>query len=200
MRILVVVPARAGSKGIPGKNWKEFASKPLIVHTLEQAMRLFSKEDIVLSTDSKEVIALAHQQGLTDVPIRPTELSQDGTSMQEVLLYELAVRERMNKDYDAILLLQPTSPLRLDEDITKVIASFEEHLDMVLTICSTKHNPYSIILEKNENGYLEKSKKHSSVSRQTAPVVYLINGAVYLISVKSLKNKDMSAFVIFVQC
>ena len=194
MRTLVVIPARSGSKGIRGKNWKEFAGKPLILHTLEQAMRLFAKEDIVLSTDSNEVLDLAYQCGMSNIPLRPAELSQDGTSMQEVLLYELSLRERKNENYDAILLLQPTSPLRTDEDIVRVLGTFNESMDMALTMCKTKHNPYSVILEENEKGYLEKSKKHASVSRQTAPVVFLINGAVYLMSVNSLKSKKISDF------
>jgi N-acylneuraminate cytidylyltransferase len=194
MNVLVIIPARAGSKGIPNKNWKPFLGKPLILYSIEMALKNFPPEQVVVSSNAPEVAELMAQFNFPNFELRPEELSQDLTTMQDVILYELHRCEKKGFNYDAVLLLQPTSPLRRDEDIKSVLECFDLNLDMVLTVCKTKHNPYSVLLEKNDAGEWSKSKPFLATNRQSVPPVYAINGAVYLMSVKSLKEKPIAAF------
>ena len=194
MRTLVVIPARSGSKGLPNKNIKLLNGKPLIHYSIEVAQKIFSNEDICISTDSDEYIKIAQQRGLNVPFVRPENLSTDKTTTQDVLLHSLDFYEKKGVFYDYILLLQPTSPFREKHHLEDILMLNNEECDMIVSVKETESNPYYVLFEENKSGLLEKSKKGNFTRRQDCPKVYEYNGSMYLINAKSLKNTLITNF------
>jgi CMP-N,N'-diacetyllegionaminic acid synthase len=195
MKILYIIPARKGSKGIPGKNHKLLGGKPLIEYTIEFALENMSCcDDLCISTNDQRIIEVARTKGVSVPFIRPDELCEDNTSSNDVILHAIEFYEKLDKTYDAILYLQPTSPFRSKEDLDKILSEFDLNLDMVVTVKLSKENPYFTIFEEDENGYLVKCKAGNFVTRQECPSVYIYNGSMYLINVKSIKENLITNF------
>ncbi|MGE5383874.1 MAG: acylneuraminate cytidylyltransferase family protein [Omnitrophica WOR_2 bacterium] len=194
MRTLFIIPARAGSKGIIKKNTRILAGKPLVVHTLLLSRMFSSDNSICVTTDDPEVVDAVAEQGYKVPFIRPADLSNDSASMRDVMLHALNHYNRFRDEYNKIVLLQPTSPFRQSEDIFRSLSLYKESLDMVVTVMETKANPYSVLYEENEEGFLAKSKTGNFTSRQETPKVWQLNGAVYVINAKSLQEKPISEF------
>ena len=194
MRILAIIPARGGSKGIPGKNIKELCGKPLIAYTIDIARQVLADKDICVSTDNKRIIDVVENYGLRVPFIRPPELATDQAGTHEVLIHALNHYESQDCNYDTILLLQPTSPFRLKQHIEEAILLYDSECDMVVSVKETSSNPYYNLFEE-ENGYLNISKGNGGyIRRQDAPKVWEYNGSIYVINVKSLKLKKMNNF------
>jgi len=189
-----LIPARGGSKGIPNKNIKKLVNKPLIEYTINAAREIAEDKDICVSTDSDDIIKEVETLGL-QVPFkRPADLSTDTATTEQVINHALEFFSRKGQNYDVVVLLQPTSPFRASIDITGAMKLFNEQLDMVVSVTETKSNPYYVLVEENEEGYLEKSKTGSFTRRQDCPKVWEYNGAVYVINVKKLKEIGLSSF------
>lgn len=194
MKPLVIIPARSGSKGVPGKNWKLLNNKPLIQYTIEAALNVFKKESICITTDSSEVKLIAEKLGL-EVPFeRPENLSNDTATTEDVILHALNFWKEHFFIPDYIVFLQPTSPFRTSNHIKNAISLFNKNIDMVVSVKETRANPYYILREENEEGYLKPSKKANFSRRQDCPKVYELNGAIYVINIESLKMKNISKF------
>lgn len=194
MKTLFLIPARAGSKGIVKKNIRILGGKPLIVHSLNIARKFASDLDICISTDDPEVIEVALTENY-QVPFnRPSELATDTTGMREVMLHALNFYSEQGIYYDTIALLQPTSPFRQPEHLKEALSIYNENLDMVVSVTETKANPYFVLFEEDKHGFLVKSKEGNFTSRQECPKVWQINGAVYVINAKSLKEKPTAEF------
>jgi len=192
MNYLYLIPARGGSKGIPHKNIKPLAGKPLIEYTLEVALQLSARQNICLSSDDDEIIRFTGQFGL-QVPFkRPAHLATDEAGTYQVMLHALDFYENTGQTYEALILLQPTSPFRTADHVREAIALFHTGLDMVVSVCETRSNPYYVLFEEDENGYLVHSKKGNFTRRQDCPSVYEYNGAVYIINTRSLKTHSSS--------
>ncbi|MEP1032787.1 acylneuraminate cytidylyltransferase family protein [Ekhidna sp.] len=189
---LFVIPARAGSKGVPNKNKRLLSGKPLIAYTIEEALKVISNEHICVSTDDEEVITFANKMGLEVPFVRPEALAQDDSTSRDVLLHAIDFYASMGKFYERVVMLQPTSPLRKSEDILGALALFNDEVDCVLSVVETKSNPYYVLFEEGEEGYLKKSKKGFFQRRQDCPAVYELNGAVYVIRVDALKQKEIT--------
>ena len=194
MKILVVIPARSGSKGLPDKNIKSLNGKPLIHYSIEVAQQIFNNEDICISTDSDKYIAIAEQTGLKVPFVRPETLSTDNATTQDVLLHCLGFYEKKGVFYDYILLLQPTSPFREKNHLEDILMANNEECDMIVSVKEADSNPYYVSLEENKEGYLKKLMEGKFTRRQDCPKVYEYNGSMYLINVKSLKNTLISNF------
>lgn len=202
MKLLFLIPARGGSKGIPGKNIKKFAGKPLINYAIEQALSLASSpEDVVVSTDSEEIAEVARNAGANVPFMRPAYLAADTSGSREVMIHAIDFLKAQGKEYDALVLLQTTSPLRSIDDIKQTIAIYEnaesggEKPDMAVSVAEADANPYYNAFEADENGFLHLSKGDGSVvRRQDAPKVWQYTGAVYVIRPDSLRNYPMSKF------
>lgn len=192
--ILVVITARGGSKGIPMKNIKSLNGKPLIQYSIELAVSLFQKEQIVVSTDHKEIQIVAQNCGIPTPALRPSYLAQDNTSTYEVLLDILKQKKSEGFYYKRLLLLQPTSPFRKLKHIEDVIKLDKPGIDMVVSVKETKSNPYFNLFEENEFGNLIISKKSEVSGRQYAPKVYEFNGSIYLMKTLSLEQNKISDF------
>lgn len=193
---LVVIPARGGSKGIPGKNHKMLGDKPLIYHTIDAAKQVFNDNQIIVSTDDLDIKECVEERGLNVPFLRPPHLATDSAGTYEVLLHALEYT-RKNLFYpDNIVLLQPTSPFRSKIHIEEAFKIYlgEEDLDMVVSVVETKANPYFILFEENKKGFLEHSKKGSFNRRQDCPKVWEYNGAIYIINVTSLESSNLSNF------
>jgi len=193
-KILYLIPARGGSRGIPGKNIKQLNGKPLIYYTIETARALASDEDICVSTDDPIIKDVVEQAGLKVPFLRPKELSSDQSGMNEVLLHALNFYKDQGKQYDLLILLQPTSPFRKMHHIQEAIACWTPGIEMVVGVKITKANPYYILFEENDQGFLSKSKVGKFNTRQECPPVYEINGAVYVIDVNCLLRRPLEAF------
>lgn len=191
--ILVIIPARAGSKGIPKKNIKLLNGKPLISYTIESAKKIVPLADICVSTDGSEIKQIAENYGIKVPFLRPEHLACDTSGTYEVLIHALDYYEQQGKTYEIVLLLQPTSPFRQINHIKEAIESYSSDLDMVVSVKETKVNPYYNLFEEDK-GYLVKSKKGKFSRRQDIPKVYEYNGAIYVINVKTLKENKMADF------
>lgn len=192
--MLVVIPARGGSKRVPGKNIKELGGKPLIQYTIDAAREIFEDKDIIVSTDSLEIKEVVSNLGLQVPFIRPDYLSSDEAGTYEVLLH--AVEYTENKGYypEIIVLLQATSPFRSSKHIQEAIKLFHSELDMVVSVKETSANPYYLLKEENKLGYLENSKIAWPLTKSQLPKVWELNGAIYVINVQSLKNGSIKDF------
>lgn len=194
MKTLFIIPARKNSKGLPGKNTKSLQGKPLVQYSLETALELTSKENICVTTDSEDVIKIAENLGIHVPFLRPAELATDSAGSREVILHALNHYKQQGIQYDAVVLLQPTSPFRKSSDVLRMIEMFDEETDMVVSVKSSHENPYFSMFEENESGFLELVKRGSFARRQDCPKVYVFNGSVYVIRVTSYETKASSDF------
>ncbi len=195
MRTLFLITARGGSKGIPGKNIKPLGGKPLVCHSIDQARLFADDRDICLSTDSEEIAATARAYGLEVPFMRPAELATDSAGSYGVIMHALDFYSQLGVEYDRVVLLQPTSPLRTREDIATAIDLWTPEVDMVVSVTEAKANPYYDIFETNPEGFLHISKGDGKYTRrQDAPKVWQYNGAVYVMSVPSLRRGPMGSF------
>lgn len=193
IRNLAIIPVRAGSKGVPNKNKKLLAGVPLVVHTLRQARLLFEDADICVSTDDLEIVKILEGENYEAPFIRPDELATDTATTDDVIRHVLSYYEKEGKSYDAVTLLQATSPFRTVADIQSCISKFDSDSDMVVSVKRTKANPYYVLFEENDAGYLQKCKVGNFGSRQECPTVWEYNGAVYIINSSVIANVDRSA-------
>ena len=193
---LWLIPARGGSKGIPHKNIKPFCGKPLVTRAVEQALECASPNDTVfVSTDSPEIKETAEKSGIKIPFLRSEKNASDIASSYDVIIETLQNFKSLGKHFERVVLLQPTSPLRMVEDIKNTINLWSEDIDMAVTVTQARTNPYYNGFETDENGFLHISKGDGSFTRrQDAPDVWEYNGAVYVISVKSLEKSDFSGF------
>ncbi len=197
MTPLYIIPARGGSKGIPRKNIKPFGGRPLIARTIDAALeaRAATGGYVLLSTDDAEIAAVARECGLTVEYMRPAELAGDTTGSREVMLHAMEWAESRGIDFDCVVLLQPTSPLRTAADILGAMELFKPGIDMAVSVCLADANPYYNLFELDGAGCLHISKGDGLLTRrQDAPPVYEYNGAVYVINPMSLKAMPLGAF------
>lgn len=190
MRILFLIPARGGSKGLPKKNIKALNDKPLIYYTIDAVKPLLnSNSEICISTDSNEIREVVLKYGI-DVPfMRPAEFSTDFASSEQVMQHALEFYSQNGQEFDLLILLQPTSPLRTSKHILDALQLFDRTLDMVVSVKETKSNPYFNLFEEDKGGFLHRSKESTYIRRQDCPQIYEYNGAIYIINVQSLLNK-----------
>ncbi len=190
--ILVVIPARGGSKGLPGKNIKELCGKPLIAYSIDIARAITSDENICVSTDDKKIIETVENYGLSVPFVRPAEFSTDTATTNDVLLHAVDYYEKMGKIFDKLLLLQPTSPLRKIEEVREAITLYRDDIDMVVSV--TKSHAPAVLCNDNEQGFVELVYNKNAGARQALPTFYEFNGAIYVINVASLKKKGLGGF------
>ena len=192
MKILVIIPARGGSKGIPHKNIKPLNGKPLIHYTIDEAREIVGDDDICVSTDDPEIIKCVEDYGLKVPFVRPEELATDTAGTYEVLLHALSFYEKQGQHYDVVLLLQNTSPFRTAEQIKEALKLYTSDVDMIVSVKECAANPYYCVFEEDNNGYLHVCKGDGNIfRRQDAPKVYEYNGAIYIMNAEKLKTTHM---------
>lgn len=196
MKPLVVIPARGGSKGIPRKNIKPFLGRPLIHYSIDVARQVAPDKRVILSTDDDEIAEVGRQTGLSVPYMRPDCLATDTASSRDVILDVMGWADDMGLDYDCVLLLQPTSPLRTVDDVRRCLDRYTPDIDMVVSVVPATSNPYYNCYETDlETGFLHISKGDGLyMRRQECPPAWEINGAVYVINPESLRKMPLGAF------
>lgn len=181
---LATICARGGSKGVPGKNIRPLAGKPLIAHTIEQAMAAEVFDVVAVSSDSEEILKVAERWGVTQLVYRPKELASDTAAKIPVIRHcALDVESRLGMVASTVTDLAVTSPLRSVEDIQRAVALLERsNASNIVSVQVTPHSPYYGMVERDAEGRLFYSKTLPSdiYRRQDAPVCYAMNGAVYV--------------------
>ena len=185
MKVLAIVTARGGSKGIPRKNITPLLGKPLLAYTAEAALASTRLARVVLSTEDEEVARIGRDYGL-DVPfMRPAELARDETPTIPVLQDIVRRLEAMGEQYDAVLTLQPTSPLRRTEDIDGAIAVLEKTgADSVISFVDAgKQHPFRLRMVTADGRVIDPEfgpKSPEGTRRQNLPKFYRRDGSIYL--------------------
>lgn len=196
MKFLCIIPARRDSKGIPGKNWKALNGKPLIGYSIEMAQKCSLINTICVSTNSTDCIEIAKNTYQLNVPfVRPENLSLDTTPSHDVLIHAIEFYENQGQFFDAIVLLQPTSPYREVKFIQESIETFmnSNHCDMVVSVNETQFNPYYNLYNESD-GYIHRSIPSNFTRRQDCPITYVVNGSIYVISTTAIKKQPLHQF------
>jgi N-acylneuraminate cytidylyltransferase len=195
MNYLFLIPARGGSKGIPHKNIKDLNGKPLIQYSIDVARYFTSDDNICVSSDDDKIIEVVEDYGLRVPFKRPACLATDKVGSSDVILHAIKYYLEIGKSFDALVLLQPTSPLRRPLDVENCLKMFSENCDMVVSVKKVSTNPFYNCYKENEDGYLYKLFPSKSIlRRQDAPDLYEFNGAVYVINIESLLKCSLSDF------
>jgi len=183
-KILVIIAARGGSKGIKNKNIRNLRGKPLIAHTILQAIRWGKADKIICSTDSEYIARIAKEYGAQIPFIRPKNLAGDKIGKIPVLRHALLHTERISKSrFDIIIDLDATAPVRRSVDIENALRIFRKSkAKSVFSVTHCRKNPYFNMVETGKNGFvhLVKQSKTPFARRQDAPVVYDMNASIYV--------------------
>lgn len=181
-KILAIIPARGGSKGVPRKNIKMLAGKPLVAWTIETALSVQCLDRVILSTDDRQISEIGKQYG-ADVPfLRPENIAADDTLDMPVYEHALAwLKDNENFCPDIIVWLRPTAPLRIDQDINKALdILITKNPDWVRSVCEVDHHPYWMykLNDGRMEAFVEGIQIEHYLRRQLLPPAYRLNGAV----------------------
>lgn len=188
MHVLGIIPARGGSKGVPGKNIRPLAGKSLIQRTYENAMKSRLLREVILSTDSEQIAEHARQAGVPVPFLRPPELASDTSAMIDVVLHAIEAYSQRRDQPEAVMLLQPTSPLRSPDHIDRAIELLEEHD----SVCSVVPLPLEMcphyVMKLTGEGYLDYflPEGRNIKRRQDVVPAYKREGTVYLTKTRVL--------------
>lgn len=192
-RVLAVVTARGGSKGLPGKNIKILNGKPLIAWTIQQAKDSQYIDKLFVSTDSSEIASVSEAYGAVIDELRPDYLAQDSSSSMDVLSYVIEYHEKRNDYYDYVILLEPTSPLRKKNDIDNIIklAIDNEMADGVISVGAVHTEHPSIIKKVSADKYIVpyEDAKNIPYQRQLQDVALFPYGVGYVFKTDVFKER-----------
>lgn len=191
-RIFGLIPARGGSKGLPGKNVRDLSGRPLIAWTIAAALESNALDAVVVSTDDLTIAAAAIDAG-AEVPfMRPDELACDDASMVDTILHAADTLASAGRPFDAVMVLQPTCPLRSAQDIRDAERLFDPAADIeaVVSVVETEHSPLwaNTLPEGRRMGEFLRPEVLGK-RRQDLPTYYRLNGAIYLIDVEALRRE-----------
>lgn len=192
MRILGIIPARGGSKGVPRKNIKLLGKMPLIEYTIHAAKQSKFLTDIIVSTDDEEIAIAAEISGCKPPFVRPSELAQDASTSIEVVQHAIDFFEKQTIFFDAVCLLQPTSPFREAGFIDAAIQKFiEKQSDSLVSVLPVPHeyNPHWTF-EETENGLLKIATGDKTMipRRQELPKAFHRDGSIYIAKTEAVKS------------
>ncbi|MGZ3863613.1 MAG: acylneuraminate cytidylyltransferase family protein [Bacteroidia bacterium] len=195
MEVLFVIPARGGSKGLPKKNIKPIAGKPLIAWSAEaaaKAAKLIGNCDVIVSTDSEEIAGIAKQYGAQVPFIRPAELSNDTAASIDVMLHALDFMEKSGKQYKYLAMIEPTSPQRDEQDLINALQQLKSTngAESIVGVCKTE-SCHPLFLTKLNKGFLEpyENKTYKVYRRQEIDEVFFFEGSMYISNTESLKKR-----------
>lgn len=184
MRVLAVIPARGGSKGVPKKNIKLLGDKPLIIHAVDCAKNAKKITKVIVSTDSEEIALIALNYNC-EYSIRPKELAEDTSNVVTAIEY---VYNELNENFDVIVLLQPTSPFRTSNDLDEIITLFERNkkTDAVISVIPMDDmHPARMYNLSEENQLVPLIEDGETKRRQDLKPVYYRNGCFYAVRTKA---------------
>lgn len=186
MKPICIIAARGGSKGVKNKNSRIIAGKPLIAHTIKKAIDSKIFQHVIVSSEDSKIISIAKKFG-AEVPfVRPKKLAKDTSSMNDVLLHAIKELNSIGYKFDIIVNRDCTVPFIQNKDIVGSIKLLKQKkCDAVFGAYKQHHNPYFNMMESDKEGFLKFSKKLKTriLTRQSAPIVYQLNG-LFTIDVK----------------
>ncbi len=194
-RILALIPARGGSKGIPHKNVIPLAGKPLIQYTIDAGLKSRYIDYVLVSTDDREIAETAERCGARVPFLRPAELASDTAKTIDAVLHAVETLREAGETFDSLVLLQPTSPLRTAEDVDGAVERFYACGRQAVVSVSEVNDPPILtrIIEETPEG--ERLKPllagSSTCRRQDMPAYYRVNGSIYINAAETL-NRDTS--------
>lgn len=195
MNILGLIPAREGSKGIPGKNIKTLGHQPLIAYAIQDGLASKYLAKMAVSTDGENIAEVVRQYGLEVPFIRPKELAQDQTPSIEVVLHAIEFFEQKGEFFDAVCLLQPTSPFKpkgfIDDCIRKFIATDSDSLISVLEVPHEFNPHWTFEMDVDGNLAIATGEETLIPRRQELPKAYHRDGSVYISKVSLVKEKKV---------
>lgn len=192
LSVIAIIPARGGSKGLPGKNIRPILGKPLIGWSIEQALASRYIDEVVVSTDCPEIIEISRKFG-ANVPFkRPAKLAGDNSTTIDVLIHCLDWFEENNKSFDILVLLEPTSPIRevsdIDNSLTILIS---KELGSVVSVSKTEGQNPAFCFKKNDDSKMSPllESQPTNLRRQDIEPVYFLDGTIYSSFTSSLRNQ-----------
>ena len=190
---LGIIPARGGSKGLPGKNIKELCGKPLIAWSIESGLKSKYLDEVMVTTDSKDIANIAKQYGASVPFLRPDVLASDTATSFDAIKHTIEFyKNEFDKEFDYIVLLEPTSPLRETRDIDIAIEQlFNSNADSIVGICKTEDQNPAFLVFKNEKDFISGYENHDMkvLRRQDIKDVYFFEGTIYISKTDVLLNK-----------
>lgn len=206
LKILGVIPARSGSKGVKNKNIKKLGKYPLIYYTIKQSLNSGIFDNLIISTDSKKYLKIAEKYGVSSPFIRPSNLSLDKSLAIDTIYHSIKKCESFYKiKYDLVCMLQPTSPFRESNDFYKILNIFKKNFkkcDSVLSVTDVdNYHPYKMKIIRSNKLFDYKKWHTENPPRQSLPKTYIVNGAFYFfkrdqfIKNKSFKGKTSIPYI-----
>jgi len=194
MKILCVIPARGGSKGIEKKNIRKINNKPLIAYTIESTLSSKLFDDVIVSTDDKEIAEISESYGAKVPFIRPSELAQDDATSDQAILHAVLEMQKLGSEYDVVVLRDCTVPFIDINDMKNMLDLFRKSdCNAVFGAIRAHPNPYFGMMECGGDGFLIPSKtlEKETTRRQDAPIVYDVDGIFILDNKNFLKTKKI---------
>lgn len=191
--MIAIIPARGGSKGLPGKNIKSLCGKPLIAYTIEAALHAKAIDRVIVTTDSEEIADVAKEYG-AEVPfLRPAELAGDTSSAVDVYMHAVTyLEEQGSASIEKFMVLLPTAPLRTSHNIEEAIRLFEQEQADTLISMKQAETPISWYYRRDDNGRVSNlglDSRNAVQNRQVNETFYVPNGAIYILDKKLLREK-----------
>lgn len=186
-KVLALIPARGGSKGIKDKNIINLCGKPLIAYTIEAAKNSLYIDTTIVTTDSDKIAKISSKYG-AEVPfMRPAELASDSSNIIDAVLYTIENLKELCREYDDLVLLQPTQPLRLCSHVDEALETYQNNdFKPLVSVCAVGDHPI-LIRSVDDNGNLQNLiNVQSTVRRQDFPMFYRVNGCIYINAISTL--------------
>lgn len=187
MRVLALIPARSGSKGVKDKNIRDFRGLPLMAHSIQSALESGVCDEVFVCTDSEKYAHIAREYGASVPFLRSERSARDESKSIECVIEALGRYKEMGKSFDTLILLQPTSPLRSAKHIKEAYEKFLEYGEDLASVCESVENP--LFMRRIENERLcNLLPLSSSVRRQDLQKCYVLNGAIYVNAISRLNE------------
>jgi CMP-N-acetylneuraminic acid synthetase len=185
MKILGLIPARGGSKGVPRKNMKPLGNQPLVGHTIAVGLACKAISELIVSTDDEEIAAISRKAGALVPFLRPAELATDQSPTIDTIMHALEFYLRQDRHFDAVCLLQPTTPFRSRNDLTAALTLFgKSQADCLISVREVPHifNPHWVFETDRKSGFLRPATGDLEfiTRRQDLPPAYYRDGAIYI--------------------
>lgn len=190
-RVLALVPARSGSKGLPGKNIRDLCGSPLIQWSIDAGLSARTVDRVVVSTDGPEIATVAIACGASVPFLRPAELAGDDSSSIDVVIHALDALAQTGDVFDIVVLLEPTSPLREAVDIDNALARMQESLaGAIVSVCRAESSHPAFVVRQTNQGRLRPflAGLPTGLRRQEIEPMFYLDGSIYASNVETLRQ------------
>lgn len=191
-KVLALVPARGGSKGLPGKNIRNLCGRPLIQWSIDAGLTSQVVDLVAVSTDSPEIAAVAKTAGASVPFLRPEALAGDTASSIDVVIHALDALAQLDQSFDVVVLLEPTSPLRDASDIDRSLARMiESRATAIVSVCRAESSHPTFVFRQTSDGHLLPFMERSptGVRRQEIEPMFFLDGSIYASEVQTLRER-----------